>query len=485
MKEFLPQLIFSLSRERLHRHALVCLLFTWLFFSVAAPLAGAAELKAGVAVVEITPPVGYRMSGYFYERLSTDIHDPLLAKAIVFQQGRERAAVVVCDLSGISLDLSTRARQQASHKTGIPVSNILIAATHSHTGPLYFGALRWHFHQAAVDSQGEDFYERTDYPSILVERLVDAIAKANRSVQPVHLEVGQAQKKDLSFNRRFHMKNGSVAFNPGKLNTNIIRAAGPIDPELGVLLVLDQTRKRALASFMSFALHADTVGGTQYSADFPFYLERSLRKILGQDLTSIFANGTCGDINHLDVSDARPQKGPDEAERIGAALAQSVAEALPALKPINKPALAVRSTKISAPLQQFTPQQISQAQEKMALVGTKHLAFLGQVEVYKIMDLQLRGGEAVSLEVQVFRLGSDTAIVGLPGEIFVELGLAIKEASPFKNTFVIELCNDAIGYVPTRKAFGEGSYEIVNSRVQPGGGEMLVETAIKLLKDLK
>jgi hypothetical protein len=76
------------------------------------------------------------------------------------------------------------------------------------------------------------------------------------------------------------------------------------------------------------------------------------------------------------------------------------------------------------------------------------------------------------------------AIVGLPGEIFVELGLAIKRASPFATTLVVELCNDDPAYVPTRKAFSEGSYETVNSLVAPGGGEMLVETAVRLLQEL-
>jgi hypothetical protein len=88
------------------------------------------------------------------------------------------------------------------------------------------------------------------------------------------------------------------------------------------------------------------------------------------------------------------------------------------------------------------------------------------------------------MEVQVFRLSDDVALVGLPGEIFVELGLAIKKASPFAVTLVVELCNDAPGYVPTLKAFKEGSYETVNSRVQPGGGEKLVEAASRLLKEL-
>jgi neutral ceramidase len=88
------------------------------------------------------------------------------------------------------------------------------------------------------------------------------------------------------------------------------------------------------------------------------------------------------------------------------------------------------------------------------------------------------------MEVQVFRLNSDVAIVTLPGEVFVDLGIAIKTASPFKTTLVIELANDGPGYFPTRRAFVEGSYETVNSRVKPGGGEMLVETAIELLTDL-
>jgi hypothetical protein len=120
----------------------------------------------------------------------------------------------------------------------------------------------------------------------------------------------------------------------------------------------------------------------------------------------------------------------------------------------------------------------------MARIGTRELSFLEQVEAYKITDLQLREGETLPLEVQVFRLSKELAIVTLPGEVFVELGLAIKRASPFKTTLVIELANDGPGYIPTRKAFAEGSYETVNSRIQPGGGEMLVDAAVRLLKEL-
>ncbi|HLT93287.1 MAG TPA: hypothetical protein VKZ56_01940, partial [Membranihabitans sp.] len=76
-------------------------------------------------------------------------------------------------------------------------------------------------------------------------------------------------------------------------------------------------------------------------------------------------------------------------------------------------------------------------------------------------------------------------IVGLPGEVFVELGLDIKNRSPYKYTFVIELTNTHIAYVPTREAFDRGGYETINSRLAPGGGEMMVESAVKLLNSFK
>jgi len=155
-----------------------------------------------------------------------------------------------------------------------------------------------------------------------------------------------------------------------------------------------------------------------------------------------------------------------------------------ALKPA-KPSFAALTTKVFVPLQANTVEEIAGARAKMPLVGTRKLKFLEEVDVCRILDLALWNQTRRALEVQTFRLSDDTALVGLPGEIFTDLGMAIKAASPFKNTLVIELCNDNIAYVPTQRAFVEGSYEIVNSRVAPGGGEVLVETAVRLLKELK
>ncbi|MBN2314348.1 MAG: TIM barrel protein [Sedimentisphaerales bacterium] len=439
-----------------------------------------AQLRAGVAVTNITPPLGYRMSGYFSERLSTGTSNPLHAKSIVLRQGDESAALVCCDIIGLSLDVTTRARKQAAAETGIPASNILISATHSHTGPLYFGALRKHFHEKAIAAHGSDPCEKADYPSELVAKIVRAIKKADSKAKPVRLEAGSTEQHGLSFNRRFHMKNGTVRFNPGVLNPDIVQAAGPIDPEVGIVFVRKADGSNVNVAMVNFALHLDTIGGTMYAADYPYYLEQSLREKYGKRLVCLFGTGPCGDINHIDVTNKERLK----TDYIGRTLAETICANAESLKALPAPDLAMQSEIVEVPLQHYGPEKVAWAKENVNKIGTKDLSFLEQVEAYKILALELRPGKTIPLEVQVIRLSSDVAIVGLPGEVFVDLGLAIKRASPFATTLVIELCQDAPGYIPTEKAFAEGSYETVNSRVAPGGGEIMAETAIRLLKKL-
>lgn len=435
-----------------------------------------ADLTAGIATINITPPVGYRMSGYFRERLSTGTLNQLHAKAIVLRQGQESAALVFCDIIGLSPDVSSRARTQAAEKTGIPSANILIAATHTHTGPLYFGALRKHLHDLSVARSGRDPCEKVDYPSELVAKLVKVITEANASAKPVRMETGVAEQRDLSFNRRFHMKNGSIRFNPGVLNPDIVRSAGPIDTDVGMVFFRGADSDSIDAALVNFALHLDTVGGTKYAADYPFYLEQSLRQTYGNKFALLFGTGTCGDINHIDVTKKERLK----TDYIGKTLGQTVKERIASLKTVSEPALAVRREIVHAPLQSYGPEKVAWARESIKKVGTSELSFLKQVEAYKILAVEMRRGETIPLEVQVFRLSRNVAVVGLPGEVFVDLGLAIKRASPFPTTLVIELCQDAPGYIPTKKAFAEGSYETVNSRIAPGGGEMMADAAIRL-----
>lgn len=437
-------------------------------------VAQTAPLRVGLAEIEITPPVGYRMDGYFAERLSTGTKDPLKAKALVFQQGTTKVALVVADLLGVPQELATEVRKLAAQKTGIAAANIAITATHTHTGPMFSGPRARLFSERAAAKSGTDPLISLKYPETLRDRLVEVIVAADAGLSPAALEFVRAAEDRLSFNRRFHMKDGTVRFNPGALNPDIVRVAGPTDPDLPFVLITKDGKP--VGSLTVFALHLDTVGGTEYSADYPGHLEHELRREFGEGFISVFGLGTCGDINHLDVSGRRRL----HSRLIGQQLAVNVLSARPRT-PLATPSLAAASSRIALPLRTVSDTQVASARAGMSKVGTNALPFLAQVELVATLDLASRG-PSLDAEVQVFRLHPDLAMVLLPGEVFADLGLAIKQASPFTHTLVIELSNDNPAYIPTEKAFKEGSYETVNSRIAPGGGERLVTEAIRLLK---
>jgi neutral ceramidase len=455
-------------------------------------------LKGNMAQVNITPPVGCRLAGHFYEIFSTGVHDSLWAKAMVLEQGKEKFAFVFCDLIGLTVDVSANARQQASAKTGIPVKNIVITAAHSHTGPLFYGFQHTYFHRRALAvGKGQDPHERIDYSRFLVRKIVAAIVKANAGMHPVQLAAGIGEQKGLSFNRRYYMKHGPVLFNPGPLNPDIAGPAGPIDSSIGILMLRDDRSRQYEGGVTVFAMHADCIGGTEISADYPYFLEQTLKGRWGKRFISAFSLGPSGDINDVDVTKNQPIYSAANTERIGQTLGKTVINTVPGLPVINRPALAMLSAKIMLPLQVPTKEQIDSARvlinglyevkktgRYLANAGGESGDFLKRVEMSKYLALADRK-KAVQVEVQVFRIDAETAIVGLPGEIFVELGLAIKKRSPFKNTIVMTVCNDKTSYIPTQKAFGEGSYEVTNAIVKSGDGEMLVATALKLLGEIK
>jgi neutral ceramidase len=438
------------------------------------PAAQNGALGVGLAELGITPPVGYRMDGYFNERLSTGTRDPLKARAIVFEQGPTKTALVVADLIGVPRALTSEVRAMAAQRTGIPAANIAIAATHTHTGPMFSGPRARLFSERAAAAHGADPLSSVKYPEMLRDRLVEVIVRANAGVSPASLEFVLASEDRVSFNRRYHMKDGTVRFNPGVLNPDIVRVAGPTDPDLPFLLI---TRNGTpVGALTVFALHLDTVGGTEYSADYPGDLEHELRREFGAGFISVFGLGTCGDINHLDVTGRRRL----HSRLIGAQLAVDVLAARPRTA-VASPSIDAASAAVTLPLRSVADAQVAAARADMRKVGTTALPFLRQVEIVATLDLASRGPTLES-EVQVFRLAPDLAVVLLPGEVFVDLGLAIKKGSPFRHTLVIELSNDNPAYIPTTKAFAEGSYETVNSRIAPGGGERLVAEAIRLLK---
>jgi neutral ceramidase len=441
----------------------------------ATSLVEAPALLAGIAETDLTPSRPYGLAGYYHERKSTEARDRLHAKAIVFRQGSEQAALVMCDLCGVSSELTAEVRKRAAAATGIPADHLILAATHTHTGPAYENDLRgW------VDRGGSD---REGYPLQLINAVTEAIVRAAAAPSPLRLRVGSTlQETPISFCRRFVMKDGLVKTWANYRNEDTVREANPVDPEVAVLLLSDEARARA--AIVNFALHLDTLGGTKWSADFPHDMGLVLRSRLGPDLLPIFANGCCGDINHVDPH--AEKRNPTEL--IGTSLGKTAEAALPVLREL-KPRLAVRRAVIRAPLQDPAEAERSCARDFVAKEKTeKKIPFLDQVKAHKILQLERlrRRSPDLDLEVHAIRLSSDTVILTLPGEVFVELGLAIKKASPFRTTFVVELANtDDTSYIPKREAYALGGYEVINSTLAPGGGELLVDAAIRLLKELR
>lgn len=461
-------------------------------------LGTAGSLRVGIAVADITPPVGFPMAGYYHERLADGALDPLQAKAIFLKDGKTAAALVVCDLIGIATDLSHEVRKIASERTGIPRESIVIAATHSHTAPDYMKELWLHLAGQRQEPARRAYMEK------LFNGLVDVIAKAQAAAQPSLLESGSAtEETPVAFNRRFVMRDGSVKTWQNLLSRDVVRSAGPTDREIGVVAFRNETG-RPLGILSNFALHLDTVGGLKWSADYPHFIEEALRKTAGADVVSIFGTGCCGDINHADPR----RRDRNKADFIGNSLGASIVKALGRLEPLEHGELIVKSRAVRLPLQDATEEEVARSITILDSARRKEpVDFFEHVTAYKKLILdQMRHrtphaatsehitwglsrsmagvGETLPVDVTVMTLGRDVAIVCLPGEVFVELGLAIKQGSPFRTTLVIELANAVETlYIPTRAAYAGGSYEVTNSALQPGGGEMLVEAALSLLRE--
>jgi len=438
--------------------------------------AWAGDLRVGRAEVNITPPVGMPMGGYFYIRLSTGGHDDLHAKALVLEKDGVKTALVACDLVGVPARITGATRQLIERTSGLKGEQVMISGTHTHTGPEIDPII-------LASAQGKTAKIVHEYFASLPAKIAESVRLAEASLVPARAWAAVGHENSLSFNRRFLMRDGSVRFNPGKFNPDIVRPVGPIDPDVAVVY-FDSPDSKPLASYVNFPMHLDTVGGTAFSADYPFTLDKLLREVKGREMVTLFTIGTAGNINHFDVKSGGPQQGHEEAARIGTVLASEVLKTYARMKSPIAGSLQFAREVVKLPVQELEPGELERSREvveRSLKTGPGGPEFLEMVHAFKALNVAERHGKPIEAEVQVMTLGDELAWVGLPGEIFVELGMTIKLASPFPTTIISELANDVIDYVPNRKAFAEGGYEVVTARCTPGSGEALVETATRLL----
>lgn len=447
---------------------------TLLLLLVASPVV-AANLEVGAAAVVISPPEGTPLAGYYSLRGSKTVLDDIRSKAIVLRVGETQAALVVCDLISLPRHVVTEARRQIQKATGIPAGHVMISATHTHTGPVLTRESSLDELVGATSELGRRYTDK------LPELIAKSVAEAHKNLAPARASVAHEKEEGLSFNRRFLIKDGTVSWNPSKRNPDIVKPAGPIDPDVGVVY-FDSPKGAPIASYVNFAMHPDTVGGEGVSADYPGVLSKLLGECRGHDMITVFANGCCGNINHRDVAWLDPQKGAGEARRIGTILAADVLRAMRDLKPLAADALKVRSEIVKLPLAPISESDIKSARETVKQIKDSKTKFLDKVKAFQVLDVQIRDGKPWEVEVQMISLGDQLAWVSLPGEIFVELGLAIKKDSQYSHTLIAELANGSIGYIPNKSAYAQGNYEVVSARCGEGSGELLVEAALRLLK---
>lgn len=439
----------------------------------------AETLRVGAAQVDITPELGTPMAGYYYARASEGVHDPLLAKAIVLESGDTKVAIVGLDLISTTHDMVETARRLITEHTGIPGECVMISATHAHTGPIFARASR------RYESHGGQDPLAVRYTVKLPELIAESVQQANEALRDARTFAATGRESSIAFNRRFHMRDGSIGWNPGKLNPQIVKPAGPIDDRLPFVF-FQGSNDESIATFVNYTVHLDNVGGAEFSADLPFTVADSLARVLGKNMVTLYTSGTCGDINHIDVNWSRPQKGHENAARMGLILAAEILRQWPKLTEVKGP-LQVRRQEVLLPLPEVTPEDVTAAEASIAKLAARQNSrteFLEVVHAFKVMDVVERKGEPWRVEVQVITLGDQLAWVSLPGEIFVELGLAIKLDSPFPQTMIAELANGSIGYIPHRRAYSQGNYEVISARCDIGSGELLVEAAVEMLKEM-
>jgi neutral ceramidase len=433
--------------------------------------------RAASSQVEITPKNGTPLAGYYHARAVAGMLDPLYAKTIVMEQDGVHAALVVLDVAYTTQALVDAARKAVQEQCGIGGDHVMISATHTHTGPT-LPRLNLMDKLTKADSPPGVAYMQS-----LSDLIAKSVKDAKAKLAPVTPSFTIGDGKGISFNRRV-LKQGSTEaiWQPKTFDPASMRPAGPVDPDIGILVFNSTAAEpKPVASLLNFAMHPTSVGsGPKVSADFPGVFTKLVNERRGPDMISVFANGCCGNINPNDYFTGTRRN----HLQIGALLADATDAAWPSLKPLKTFAPRIASARVTLQRRSYTEVEIAKAKDMIAAMPAKKFSTVAMAETVCILETIAKKDEPLTVEVQAIAFSDEAAIVALPGEIFVELGLSLKKQSPFKHTMIAELANGSIGYIPDSRAYPQGNYEVVSARCARGSGELLVEAALKLLKEL-
>ena len=466
---------------------------------VSAPAADAKADKpafqAGAAVANITPPLGELIVGSFNPFPATEIHDELHARCLVLDDGNTRLAIVLCDNVGIPREVFDLARDSLHESTGLPPANILMAATHTHSATT-----------ARFDNRLEPDSEFTAYQTLIAERIVEGVQQAIKNLEPAQIGWGAADEPSQVFNRRWFLTPGSanlknpfgsldqVRMNPPRASDELIRPAGPTDPQISFISV-QSADGRPLALLGNYSLHY--VGGVprgQVSADYFAIFADLIGEKLGAKksddhppFVGILSNGTSGDINNINFQVERESYAPYEKMReVAELVASAVAKAHEDITFRDDITLDAAYEDLKLAVREPTEEQIAYA--KKVLDKPEGAEKYHSLEAhYARRTLQIAESvKEISVPLQAFRIG-DLGITGIPFEVFAESGLRIKKESVIQPVFTISFANGSYAYLPTPKHHELGGYEtwLGTCYVEPEASTKIESKLLEMLAELK
>jgi squalene-hopene cyclase-like protein len=425
-----------------------------------------AGLRAGAYAIDITPRTFPVSSTPHHDNQVSEVHDRLHARCLVLDDDRTRIAIVVADNNMVPRQIFDAAKAKAEALTGIPAQNMLMSATHTHTAVTVAG-----ISQSKIEKA---------YVGFLADRIAEGIKTAVSQLEPARVGWGVGSDPSQVFNRRWFMKPGyefvdplglgtdKVKMNPGRAHPDLLKPAGPVDPQVSLLSV--QARDgRPIALLANYSLHY--VGGVPdktLSADYFGEFARQITRRIGAEdaqppFVAAMSNGTSADINNIDFRVERPRREPFEQIRIVAnSVADAAYDAYQKIQYVDDAPLEMRETEIELGVRLPSAADVVRAKEHLAKAGPE--PYHNRDEEYSRETILLaRYPPVVKVKLQAIRIGN-LGIASSPCETFVETGLAIKKQSPLEQTFVIELANGYNGYVPTPEQHRLGGYETWRAR---------------------
>ena len=447
------------------------------------------SFQAGFARVDVTPPLGIEISGYFVERFATGILDALEASALAVSCGDGHAVLIALDNLMVDQEQMSAYRAQIAEKSGVAAESVFISCSHTHTGPL-----------VGKSELDENKFGEKAYGDYLGRKLADCALMAVRDLRPAKLGYAVGQAPNIAFVRRFRMKDGSIRTNPGVNNPDIVAPIGDVDERVNVLRFVREGAPEIIVA--NFGVHPDVVGGDEISADFPRFVRETTEAAL-ENVRCMFFNGAQGDVNHVNVhpkgGDANglhpcfddADRGYEHAKHMGRVIAGGVLQVYAKTEFVDVDCVRAVQRIVHAPSNMPEPSQVARAEEIVALHNAgrdAELPFAGMelttavAEALRMNHLK-NGPETIPLRLSVVRIGP-VAFLGIPGEPFTGIGRGIKDGSPFAMTLPCCLTNGAEGYYPMKEAYDEGGYEARSSNFRAGIAELLIDAGVQLLKEL-